>query len=57
MKGKERGGKKESKRDRQTERLGGMVEKEGGLRGTAHSVQLKNKTKKKLDEINDVSNV
>lgn len=36
-----------------------MVEKEGGLRGTALSVQLKNKTttKKKLDEINDVSNV
>lgn len=59
MKGKERG-RKERKRQKERETLSGVAEKEGGLRGTALSVQFKNKTKKKtkkLDELNDVSNV
>lgn len=34
-------------KDRQRETLGGVVEKGGGLRGTALSVQFKNEFKKK----------
>lgn len=33
-------------KETERETLGGVVEKEGGLRGTALSVQFKNKTKK-----------
>lgn len=54
MKGKERGRKKVKETKRKT--LGGVVEKEGRLRGTALSVQFKNKKQKKL-ELHDVSNV
>lgn len=58
MNGKERG-RKERKRKRQNERetLSGVVEQEGGLRGTAPSVQLKNQNKQKILELNNVSNV
>ena len=59
MKGKERGRKDRKSQSQKEKTLGGVVEKEGGLRGTALSVQFKkkkNKTKKKL-ELNDVSNV
>lgn len=46
MRGKERGGKKVKERQTERETLGGVVEKGGGLRGTALSVQFKNKLKK-----------
>lgn len=47
MRGKERG-RNEGERQTERETLVGVVEKGGGLRGTALSVQIKKKKKKNL---------
>lgn len=43
---KREGEERKSKRQTERKTLGGVVEKEGGLRGTALSVQFKKKKKK-----------